>query len=83
MGSSVQISPEELPSGWSEESRLFINGLIKRKESERLGTKGVSGLKEHEWFRGFNFDELSSQRMVSPFVPANVLFIIIIIIMYM
>eukprot|EP00340_Litonotus_pictus_P008316 CAMPEP_0170519624 /NCGR_PEP_ID=MMETSP0209-20121228/4976_1 /TAXON_ID=665100 ORGANISM="Litonotus pictus, Strain P1" /NCGR_SAMPLE_ID=MMETSP0209 /ASSEMBLY_ACC=CAM_ASM_000301 /LENGTH=145 /DNA_ID=CAMNT_0010805561 /DNA_START=437 /DNA_END=871 /DNA_ORIENTATION=+ len=41
---------------WSKESFDFVNKLLKRKPTNRLGfEKGISELKGHPWFSGFDW----------------------------
>ena len=39
--------------GWSKESADFINKMICRKYSKRLGYNGINEIKNHEWFKDF------------------------------
>jgi hypothetical protein len=69
MSKQAQIKPEEVPSGWSTEAADFINKLLLRKPMNRLGIKGIDELINHDWFKDFNFNDLKSQKMISPFIP--------------
>ena len=46
--------------GWTLESCDFINKMIYRKPNKRLGFNGIFEVKEHEWFKGFNWEELEN-----------------------
>lgn len=50
----------EIPEGWSIEAADFINKLIQRKPANRLGLNGPEEVKEHIWFRGFDWNSLLS-----------------------
>ena len=66
----AKIEEDYIPEGWSDESVDFINKCLKRKESRRLGYKnGVTELKKHQWFEGFDWEGLYNKTMLAPFVP--------------
>ena len=66
----AKIEPDDTPNGWSQESVDFINNCLKRKDSRRLGfTGGVSDLKNHIWFKDFDWDALFNKTLKAPFIP--------------
>ena len=66
----AKIKFEDVPSGWSYESVDFINKCLKRKWTKRLGsTSGISELKNHTWFRHFNWEKLYNKNKKAPFIP--------------
>ena len=65
----VVINKHELPDGWGIEAADFINRLIVRKPSNRLGYRGANEVKGHIWFRGFQWNKLYMFEMKPPFVP--------------
>ena len=66
----ARIEDEEIPNGWSYESVDFINKCLKRKQSKRLGYEnGVNELKEHEWFKDYNWEKLYNKTIKAPFIP--------------
>ena len=66
----AKIKLENVPDGWSYESVDFINKCLKRRLVRRLGgTKGISELKNHSWFRNFNWDKLYNKKKRAPFMP--------------
>ena len=68
----AKIKYEEIPEGWSYESVDFINKCLKRKWSKRLGSyNGVAELKNHSWFKNFNWDKLFNKKKKAPFIPKN------------
>ena len=69
LAKQVQIKSHEIPYGWTFEAADFINKLIQRKVSNRLGSNGIQDIKAHPWFAGFNWDDLYNKKMMSPFVP--------------
>ena len=66
----ARIEREDIPEGWSLESVDFINKCLKRKESRRLGYRnGIIELKNHSWFKDFDWESLLNKTMQAPFVP--------------
>ena len=72
---SFQRTIDTVPEGWSQEAVDFVNSCIKNDPKERLGSgkDGINELKEHNWFEGFDWDELKSRQMRPSFFPNNVL----------
>ena len=69
METQIVINKLELPDGWGIESADFINRLIKRKQNERLGHGGDNEVKNHFWFKGFDWDKLYRRELISPYIP--------------
>ena len=69
MENQIVINKLEIPDGWGIESADFVNRLIKRKQSERLGHGGDSEVKNHLWFKGFGWDKLYRRELKSPYIP--------------
>ena len=66
----AKIDPDDIPDGWGPESIDFINSCLKRKDSKRLGfTGGVNDLKNHVWFKEFDWDALYNKTLRAPFIP--------------
>jgi serum/glucocorticoid-regulated kinase 2 len=62
------LKKKDIPSTWSIESADFINKLIQRQPSARLGNKsGVEELKQHPWFVKYPWKQLEDKKLVSPF----------------
>ena len=69
----AKIGEDEIKDGWSIESVDFINGLLKRKEKKRLGSKkGVKELMEHPWMKYYPWKELSNKSLPAPFIPEKI-----------
>ena len=64
-----QAKIENIESGWSKESILFINSLLQRNPENRLGYQGINELKHHSWFKGFEWEKLTKNQIVPPFIP--------------
>ena len=67
------ITEETLPHDWSNESMDFINSLLQRKETKRLGfkggAKGSEELMKHIWLRYYPWHELKNKTLLAPFIP--------------
>jgi len=55
-----------VPEGWGIEAADFINRLLIKNPKQRLGYSGIKELKNHCWFRGFNFKDLYHFKIKSP-----------------
>jgi serine/threonine protein kinase len=61
-----------VPEGWGIESADFINRLLQKNPKMRLGSSGIKEIKNHCWFRGFNFNDLYNFKIKSPIeIPHN------------
>ena len=69
MAKQVQVKKDQIPPGWSVESADFINRLLQRKPINRLGLRGCIEVKEHLWFKDFNWKGLYLNKMKAPFIP--------------
>ncbi|KFM26059.1 cAMP-dependent protein kinase catalytic subunit alpha [Auxenochlorella protothecoides] len=60
-----------MPAYFSKDLKDLIRRLLNKQPSRRLGTVqgGVSDIRKHPWFAGFDWSALVSQRMPAPFVP--------------
>ena len=68
----AKIKKEEMKDGWSIEGVEFINALLERNESKRLGYRhGVKELKEHPWLKYYPWKDLSKKILPAPFVPED------------
>lgn len=68
----VKLNISDLPSGWSPEAADFINKLLVRKASNRLGLFGASEVKEHKWLRDYKWIDLYEKKIISPFIPLGI-----------
>ena len=69
----VIIKPEQRQKGWSEDVIDFINKLLERDKTLRLGcNKGVEELKEHEWLKYYPWEELEQKILPAPFIPEQI-----------
>ena len=66
----AKIDEDNIVDGWSMESVEFINHCLKRKDSRRLGfTGGVKDLKNHKWFKDYDWESLFNKTLIAPFIP--------------
>ena len=63
------IKQEHVPRGWSASSVNFINSLIQRKPYKRLGINGIEEIKQHEWFKGFDWEKMGNKQIKPSFIP--------------
>ena len=71
LASQVQIKRKDIPKGWSIEGADFINKLIQRKSKDRLGYHGIHEIKNHPWFKYYNWKNIYLQKEKAPFVPPS------------
>ena len=63
------IKPHQLPKDWNPESMKFINSLLKRNPSARLGFNGIEELMSHPWLSDIDWGKMLSKKYPSPFMP--------------
>mmetsp|Transcript_21100 Transcript_21100/g.15439 ORF Transcript_21100/g.15439 Transcript_21100/m.15439 type:complete len:317 (+) Transcript_21100:166-1116(+) len=71
LSKQVQVRRQEIPPDWSIEGADFINRLIQRKPTSRLGLNGPKEVKAHPWLKDFPWADLERGDLKSPFVPPN------------
>ena len=64
-----QIDMEDIPQGWSIEAGDLINKLILINPKQRLGNKGINEIKNHPWFKYYDWKSLYLKKLISPFIP--------------
>lgn len=65
----VQVSCEELPSGWSAEAGDFANRLLQRKPTARLGYASIEEVMSHPWLTHFPWTQLRAKALTAPYRP--------------
>ena len=71
----INLSKEKLPNGFSEDCADFINRLLKKKSSERLGKRGINEIKAHFWIRDMDWMSIENKLIREddiPFIPGFV-----------
>jgi hypothetical protein len=70
LAKQVQIKANGIPLDWTIEAADFTNKCIRRKPANRLGfEKGIQELKDHPWFKNFDWEALYKKTMQAPWVP--------------
>ena len=62
----VQIKKSQLPKDFTEECMNFVNHMIKRKQSERLGFDNIKRIFNHPWLSDVDFKSLYLKKIKSP-----------------
>ncbi|CAD8194966.1 unnamed protein product [Paramecium octaurelia] len=68
----VQVKRTQIPNDWSLEAADFINKLIQRKQTSRLGFNGPDEIKKHIWLQGVPWNKLLNKEIQSPFIPSPI-----------
>ena len=71
ISNQAKIEKEDLMEGWSLESMDFINSLLQRKPSKRLGYNNIDEIKNHPWMKVINWELLENKELIAPFIPYN------------
>ena len=67
LAKQAKISLNDKPNNWSDDSVDFINKLLIRKHSQRLGNDKPGVAKNHPWFNGYDWKSLYERKITSPF----------------
>ena len=65
----VFLDEDSIPLGWSRYAADFINRLLLRKDTNRLGYYNDLEVKRHPWLRNINFNDLVNYKIRAPFIP--------------
>ena len=65
----ITIRKSNLPSGWSIEGADFVNKLLNRKPTNRLGFNGPSEVKGHIWLKNIDWQAIIEKRIKAPIIP--------------
>ena len=65
----ARLDEGDIPYSWSLEAGDFINKLLKRKPTKRLGYNGIKEIKNHIWMKDINWDLLKKKELIAPFIP--------------
>ena len=67
MKKSVEFSPKH---NFSEECKDLITKLLIKYPPDRLGAiNDAEEIKQHPWFKDFDFKKLVSNKLIAPFIP--------------
>ena len=65
-----KIDIREMPADWTEQCADFINRLIVKDPSQRLGSSdGIAELKRHKWMQSIDWKKLERKQIEPPFIP--------------
>lgn len=65
----VILKKNDTRENWQNECSDFINKCIKRKTHERLGLNGAGEMKNHIWFREFDWRGLQHRKIKPHWKP--------------
>ncbi len=58
-----------MPEGWDIDAVYFINRLLVKKPSNRLGYYGSSELKKHKWLSNIIWKKIKNKSINPTFIP--------------
>ena len=64
----VNLDKDDIPVDWDVNILDMINGLLKWKKKKRLGNNGFNDIKNHPWFKDFDWEKMEKFELNSPFV---------------
>jgi len=73
MNKNINLNQNNIPEGFSIHIADFINKLLKRNCKERLGYNGFQEIKNHQWLRGVEWENIQNKNVHAgkiPFIPA-------------
>ena len=71
LAKQIQLRKTEIPEGWSLEAADFVNKLLQRNPSNRLGVNGAHEVKNHAWLRNVQWQKVFEKTLDSPFKPES------------
>ena len=68
---NIKLKSKDLPEGFDQDSWMpdFINKLLKKNQSERLGYNSIEEIKNHPWFEGIDWDVIEEKAVDSQYMP--------------
>lgn len=57
------------PEDMSAEAKDLIQNLLKVKPCERFGTNGTSDIRNHDWFKSIDFEQILARKITPPYLP--------------
>ena len=72
LNTKINLEEKDLPNNFSEYAADFINGLLKIKNNQRLGSRGIDEIKNHSWFDDIDWPGIEYQNLEEkkiPFIP--------------
>ena len=66
---NIYLDEKTVPNGFSKDIADFVNKLLIRKPTKRLGAASVDEIKEHSFFKDFDWAAVEAMSAKAPFVP--------------
>ena len=67
----IYIKENDIPFDWSFDSADFINKLLIRKDTNRLGYYNENEIFNHIWFKNVNWNIINNKIILAPYIPDN------------
>lgn len=64
----IVYSEPKFPSAMDNDTKEFIQGLLCKDPSRRLGAKGIGEIKRHQFMKGVEWNDLQRLRVMQPSV---------------
>ena len=65
----AQIKKKDIPPGYSADAANFVNSCLLRQPAKRMGINGYQEVKQHPWFKDFDWEGLRRRTIKPTFVP--------------
>ena len=75
LNKTIKLNALNLPSNFSLEIADFINGLLKRKNNQRLGYRGIYEIKDHLWLDDVDWENIEKKNFdinQIPLIPYSI-----------
>ena len=72
LNTRINLNEHSIPKDFSPEVADFINRLLKRKNHQRLGARGIDEIKNHGWLEDVDWQGIEEKQMditQMPFIP--------------
>lgn len=72
LNTRINLNEHSIPKDFSPEVADFINRLLKRKNHQRLGARGIDEIKNHDWLEDVDWQGIEEKQMdisQMPFIP--------------
>lgn len=66
---AVKLDKKNLPDNYPQKAAEFVSKCLIREPGKRLGNNGIDDLKEHAWFKDFDWEALRNKTLKAPFIP--------------
>ena len=72
LNTRIKLERNNIPKNFSLEVADFINRLLRRKNNQRLGSRGIDEIKNHEWLQDVDWQGIEEKNIdlnYMPFIP--------------